>query len=68
MHASQNNTIKAIIEISYHTQCDNTEIVLYHILYNSTVRDHKGLGFFGQKYQPKTSLTIPSRHLGSIGY
>ena len=42
------------------------------IQYSSTVtvlyiRDHGGLSFPDQKYHLKTSFTIPSWHLGSIG-
>ena len=31
------------------------------------IMDHEDLGFSGQTYHPKTSLTIPLWHLGSIG-
>ena len=31
------------------------------------IRDHEGSGFSGQQYYPKSSLTTPSWHLGSIG-
>ena len=31
------------------------------------IREHKGLGFSGKKYHPKSSFTIPSWCVGSIG-
>ena len=39
-----------VVDYACIIQYDNIMIILY-------IRDHEGLGFSGQKYHPKTSLT-----------
>ena len=45
---------------------ENTTYTSTLFKYCIIIRDHEGLGFSGQKYHPKTIITIPSWYLDSI--